>query len=77
MSERTATKTLWTETLLELLYAALEKQSGDSKVLEIIHGLKQKGLGAGYLLHRVRQDLGEEAASRLKKLMLPYSAPVD
>ena len=77
MIKRTATKTLWTETLIELLYSALKKSRNDRRVLKIVYGLKQRGLGAGYLLHRVRKDLGDRAAARLKNIMLPYSAPVE
>ena len=77
MSDRTATNTLWTETLLELLYSALQKRGDERRILKVVHGLKQRGLGAGYLLHKVREELGEEAAARFKRIMLPYSAPVE
>jgi len=41
--DKTEMKTLWSETLLEMLYVALRKNRSDKDILECLKDLNQKG----------------------------------
>lgn len=64
----TEVKTMWTETLLEALYVALEKKAGDAKIREVLKDLKQKGYERDYLIEKVTKKLGPNAADHLKRV---------
>jgi hypothetical protein len=67
-STTTGAKTMWSETLLEALYVALEKKVGDAKIREILGELKTKGYKRDYLVEKVTKKLGPNAADRLKRV---------
>ncbi len=62
-------KTLWSETMLEMLKYALKRNKGDKQIKEIARELKTKGYRTGYLIEEVRKELGESQASRLQRLI--------
>lgn len=66
---KTVHKTLWSETLIEVLLLALKKNESDNKIIEILKELKQKRFRAGYISDKVRRSLGDTEAARVKKLM--------
>jgi len=75
MVEETEVKTMWSETLLESLYVAMEKQKGNKIVIGIIKDLKAKGYENDYLIDKVGKKVGPAAAARLKSL-LSGGAPI-
>lgn len=64
----TEVKTMWTETLLEALYVALEKKASDAKIRGILSDLKQKGYQRDYLIEKVTKKIGPNAADLLKRV---------
>ena len=69
ISSGTTPKTLWTETVLELLYQALKYNKSDNNVKKILREALLKGCKPSYLITRVTKHVNEEAASRIKKMM--------
>ena len=66
----TIAKTLWSETLIELLIVSLEKGQSDEKITELLKELKQKKFKPDYIVKKVTKSLGEKEANRVK-LLLP------
>lgn len=66
--DRTVAKTLWSDTLIEILLAALRKNSADEQVKEIIRELKAKGYKSDYLVDKAGREIDENAARRLRLL---------
>lgn len=64
----TEVKTMWSETLLEALYVALEKKAGDAKIRDILGELKGKGYTRDYLVEKVTRKIGPNAADHLKRI---------
>lgn len=60
--EKTDLKTLWSETLLELLQEAIENHWSNNAVREIVSELQQKGYSPKQLISRVKKKYGPEAA---------------
>jgi hypothetical protein len=69
-TSNTTAKTLWSETILEVLYLALKYDKPDKDIREILELVKTKGGKPEYIIQKVNQKLGEEAASRVEALML-------
>ena len=68
-SDATRTKTLWSETQLEMLYLSLEKDYPDARVKEIVADLVSRGLPETYLVEKAQDKCGAIGASRLRKLL--------
>lgn len=66
---RTTVKTLWTETILEILYESLRKNSSDDKIREVLIEVRGKGYKPGDIVDRVRRKVDTSAAARVKTLM--------
>lgn len=64
----TEVKTMWSETLLETLYVAMEKNKGNGVVVPILKDLKEKGYEKDYLIEKVGKKVGPAAAARLKNI---------
>ena len=64
----TRTITLWSETQLELLTAALEKNKSGAHIIGIVKDLISRGLPAKYLVDKARDKVGMQAASRLNRI---------
>ncbi|MBT7950766.1 MAG: hypothetical protein HN764_04015 [Gammaproteobacteria bacterium] len=69
-TQATIAKTLWSETLIELLIVSLEKNLSDEKIVELLKDLKQKKFKPDYIVRKVSKSLGEKQANRVK-LLLP------
>ena len=64
----TEVKTMWSETLLEALYVALEKKASDAKIKGILSELREKGYQKEYLIEKVTKKIGPNAADHLKRI---------
>ena len=67
--DKTEAKTLWSETVLEILYASLEKNKSDAAITEVLKEVKQKGFKRDYIINKVEKKVCEQAALRVKKLL--------
>lgn len=65
----TVAKTLWSETLIEVLCVALTKSKADDQIIKILHDIKAKGFKDAYVISKVRKDVDNAAASRVKALI--------
>ena len=65
-TQTTISKTLWSETLIEMLIDSLEKNQSDKKIKKILRGLKEKKFKAKYITKKIRKSLGEKQADRVK-----------
>ncbi len=64
-------KTLWTQTLIEILYADLQRPKDPATIRETVAGLRAKGYKTYYLIQKVRKDVGDDAAYRLERIVSP------
>jgi len=69
MYVKKTTITEWTETLLEVLYSTLRKNEDDTAVKAVVSDLKEAGFPLGYLEQTVRQEVGPDAAMRMRGLL--------
>jgi hypothetical protein len=70
MADHTTTpKTLWTETLFEILIDALKANKSDKYILEALKDLKQKQLKGVVIVSHIDKKLGKEQAMRIKTLL--------
>jgi len=67
--DKTIAKTLWSDTLVEILIAALKKNSGDKEIRGIIRELRDKGFKKNYVIGKVSKELDENAARRVRLLL--------
>lgn len=65
---KTTAKTLWTETVLEILYETLRKNRPDKDVLVALKEAQQKGFKKEYLMEKVSKKVDERAAQRVRQL---------
>jgi len=68
-TQKTIAKTLWSETLIDLLIVSLEKNLSDEKVTELLRELKQKKFKRDYIIGKIKKALGEKEANRVKLLL--------
>ena len=66
---QTVAKTLWSETVLEMLFVALQKNTTDARLRELLGELQQKNFKASYVIEKVRAKVGEQAARRVQALI--------
>jgi len=67
--DKTVAKTLWSETLIDMLIASLRANKSDVQIKGLLKECKQKGFKASYLTEKVRKELNDAAAVRIKRLM--------
>ena len=65
----TTPKTLWTETLFEILIDALKANKSDKYIIEALKDLKQKQLKGVVIVSHIDKKLGKEQAMRIKTLL--------
>lgn len=65
---RTTAKTLWSETILEILYETLRRNKPDKDVLSVLKEAQQKGFKRDYLVEKVAKKVDERAATRVRQL---------
>ena len=67
--DKTIAKTLWSDTLIDMLVASLKADKSDAQIKGLLLECKQKGFKASYLTGKVRKELNDAAARRIKGLM--------
>ena len=67
--DKTEAKTLWSETILEVLYASLNKNKDDSQIRSVLLEIRQKGYSAEEILKKVENHVSAEAATRIRRLL--------
>ena len=67
--DETIAKTLWSETILEILYSVLKQDKSDAQIDEILVEVKQKGFKSSYIIEKVEQKVWRQASLRVRKLL--------
>ena len=67
--EKTIAKTLWSETILEILYASLSQNKSDVEIMEILKEVRQKGFKRHYILEKVEGKVDKQASVRINNLL--------
>ena len=65
----TVAKTLWSETLIEMLIVALTKKQSDQKIIELLKELQQKNFTDEYVVDKVDRSMGPDEARRVRSLL--------
>ena len=65
----TTAKTLWTETILEILYQSLKANKSDELVRDILKEVREKGFKPDYIYEKVEKKVDKTAAIRVRGLM--------
>ncbi len=68
-TDNTAPKTLWTLTMIDVLFDDLVKDRPDQDVQAAIKELYAKNVKPSYLIRKVARDLGGVYSIRLKRLV--------
>ncbi len=66
---KTSAKTLWSETILEILYETLRKNKPDKELLGVLKEVQQKGFKRDYILEKVAKKVDDRAATRVRQLL--------
>ena len=66
---RTTAKTLWTETILEVLYETLRKKKEDAEVRNVLKEVQAKGFKRDAIIEKVRKKVDAQAATRVRMLL--------
>jgi len=67
MTANTDPRSIWTDTVLDLLLDSLRRDRPDAEIRYYLKQLRAKGLRAGQVLQAVREVLGEAAANRVAR----------
>ena len=68
-NDTTTPKTLWTETLFDILIDELQANKSDEKIIVALKDLKQKQLKGVVIVSHIDKKLGKEQAMRVKTLL--------
>ncbi|NKB36501.1 MAG: hypothetical protein GKR93_04925 [Gammaproteobacteria bacterium] len=68
-TQKTIAKTLWSETLIDLLIISLQNEQSDEKVTELLKELRQKKFKRDYIISKTKKALGEKASNRVRLLL--------
>ncbi len=66
---QTVAKTLWSETLIEMLIVALTKKQSDEKIIELLKELRQKKFKDEYVVSKIERSMGPDEARRVRSLL--------
>ena len=66
---KTTAKTLWTETILEILYESLRRNKGDDQIRKILAEVREKGFKRRYIVDKVKAKVDATAAARVRTLL--------
>lgn len=67
--DETRMKTLWTQTLFDDLYSALERGKSDAELKLLLKDLKEKEMPLRYVVKKVHDDVGPQHAKRLEAIL--------
>lgn len=62
-------KTLWSETLIDMLIVALVANKPDEQIKGLLNDCRKKGFKKSYLVAKVRKEVNDRSASRVQMLM--------
>jgi hypothetical protein len=65
----TTAKTLWTETILEILYQTLKAKKSDEELRSVLKEVRAKGFKPGAIVSKVEKKVDKQAALRVKALL--------
>ena len=68
-TQKTVAKTLWSETLIDLLIISLQNNQSDEKVTELLKELRQKKFKRDYIISKTERALGNREATRVRSLL--------
>ena len=68
-STTTRAKTLWSETILDVLYSTLKSEKPDYAVTQILREVRLKGFKPAYIIAKVERKVGRQASLRVKRLL--------
>lgn len=67
--DKTIAKTLWSDTLIDMLIASLKAGKSDDQIKGLLRECKQKGFEADYLTGKVTKEIDAAAAMRIRRLI--------
>lgn len=65
----TTAKTLWTETILEILYQSLKDKKPDAAISEVLREVCQKGFKPEEIIQKVAKKVDQQASIRVRGLL--------
>jgi uncharacterized pyridoxal phosphate-containing UPF0001 family protein len=65
----TTAKTLWTETILEILYQSLKANKPDAVIRDVLKEVRQKGFKPDEIVQKVEKYVDRQASLRVRGLM--------
>ena len=65
----TTAKTLWTETILEILYQSLKDKKPDAAITEVLKEVRQKGFKPEEIIQKVAKKVDLQASIRVRGLL--------
>ena len=65
----TVAKTIWTETIFEVLYQSLKTNKPDRAIWEVLNAVKAKGYKPEYIIRKVEKKVDKTASNRVWRLM--------
>lgn len=65
----TTAKTLWTETILEILYQTLKANKPDDVIADVLREVREKGFKPDYICEKVEKKVDKNASIRVRGLM--------
>ena len=66
--DKTTAKTIWSDTLIDLLLVTLKKNRPDDEVKKLLRELHQKGFKKDYLVDKVTRSIDENTGKRVRRL---------
>jgi len=67
--DKTVSKTIWSETVIELLCLSLKKKRPDSEIIQLVKDCRKKGFKLHYLIGKVEKEVNHTEATRMRMLM--------
>jgi hypothetical protein len=65
----TTAKTLWSETILEILFQSLKANKTDAVIKELLKEVKEKGFKADYIIQKVEKKIDKKVSIRVRGLL--------
>jgi glutamine synthetase len=69
-STTTTARTIWSETLLEILYESLQHKKSDESIREILRDLRKQGMKPDTIIREVAKNVDEQAIVRVMGLLM-------
>lgn len=67
--DKTLAKTLWSDTLIDMLIASLKAGKSDEQIKGLLKECKEKGFEADYLIGKITKEIDAHASMRIRRLM--------